>query len=848
MLEEKEKEAVDEFYVVGIGASAGGLIALESFFRNMPSDSGLAFVVVQHLSPDFKSLMDELLARYTEMAIHKVADGIQVEVNAIYLIPARNDMVMMNGRLYLNSVETNKVSPHHPIDTFLNSLAQDRGSKSIAVILSGAGSDGTRGIQQVHENGGIVIVQDEASARFNGMPNSAVSSGIVDMVLPPEEMPRTILDYVDGLHKIAGLRDLSLEQVTTENAFSYILTLLQRKFKVDFTQYKTPTLIRRIERRMAMAKSKSPVDYVRQLQENEEVELDALYRDMLVDVTQFFRDEDAFDWLTENIIPEIIGRKEAGDAVRLWVAGCASGEEAYSIAILFYEEMLKQKKELDLKVFATDAHQDSIKTAANGIFEESRIMIIPEDLRQKYFSKVGEDYQIDKRVRRSIVFAAHNLLQDAVFTKLDFISCRNVLIYLLPEVQKKVLVRFHFGLLPDGILFLGPSEHLGALTDEFTPLNRSWRVFAKTSNRRIIDADMLKSYRGVQLPATSVRSKPLAYREGWEKPLLDMFVKSGLLVNQHLQLLQTFGKASKFLQFPSGKVDLVVTRLVHDDLVTPLRAALHRARQERNEIIFTAIKVDLPEGEVMIDMKIRPVQDDHDQSSQSVAYFIINFYEVEIKSVVSDGEAPPSNVLTDFDVQHIAELERELTYTRESLQTTIEELETTNEELQASNEELLAANEELQSTNEELHSVNEELYSVNTEYQQKNIELTQLNDDVQNLQKSSQVLTLFLDAQLRIRSFTPALAEMFELLPHDVGRPFTHLLSVLNLDETVFKEQTNTALNGTINEVAVHVRNGKKLLMQIMPFLTEVDEIEGVVLQFTDLTSLKTLAKHLEDL
>lgn len=833
----------DTFYIVGIGASAGGLVALESFFRNMPPDSGLAFVVVQHLSPDFKSLMDELLARYTEMAIHKVEDGVEVVPNAIYLIPPRNDMVLENGRLYLKSVQTSKLSPHHPIDTFLDSLAKDKADKSIGVILSGAGSDGTKGIQRIHDNGGVVIVQDEASARFVGMPHSAVSSGTADLVLPPEEMPSAILDYVNGIHKIGDGGELVLDNVTAENAFSYILTLLQRKFKVDFTQYKTPTLVRRIERRMALVNSSSPVDYVRRLQDNEDLELDALYRDMLVDVTHFFRDKEAFDWLRDNVVPEIVARKQDQDAVRIWVAACASGEEAYSVAILFHEEMEKQEKELELKVFATDAHKDSITTAANGVFEKSRIANIPDDLKKKYFVALGEDFQVEKKLRRSIVFAPHNLLHDAVFTKLDFISCRNVLIYLLPEVQKKVLVRFHFGLLPDGILFLGPSEHLGALTNEFTPLNRSWRVFAKSSDRRLIDSEMLKSFRGVQLPIGSGKNKPLAYREGWEKPLLDQFMPSCLLVNQHLQLLQTFGESSRYLQFPSGKVDLVVTRLVHEDLVTPIRAALHRARQEKTEISFAAIKVHFAEETATVDMQIIPIREDVD-TTDAPHYFLIVLREVQhVEGALSQGDG--ENVLNMADLHHIAELERELAFTRESLQTTIEELETTNEELQASNEELLAANEELQSTNEELHSVNEELYSVNSEYQQKNNELTELHHDIQNLQRSSQVLTVFLDSNLRIRSFTPAVADMFEFLPHDIGRPFTHLLSILQLDEDNFQELTQNALSGDLTEKAVNIRTGKRLFMQVMPYRTEMEDIHGVVLQFTDLSALKNLSKHL---
>lgn len=838
-------ESNQDFYIVGIGASAGGLIALETFFRNIPSDTGLAFVVVQHLSPDFKSLMDELLARYTDMAIHKVVDGIEVKANAIYLIPARNDMEMRNGRLYLNSVQSEKLSPHHPIDTFFNSLAEDQGSKSIGIILSGAGSDGTMGIQTIHEKEGLVMVQDEASARFGGMPHSAVSSGIADYVLAPEDMPVTLLDYVNGELKIGNTAELDFEKVTAENAFSYTLTLLQRKFKVDFTQYKTPTLIRRIERRMSLASSASPEDYVRKLQENEEEELDALYRDMLVDVTHFFRDPEAFEWLRENVVPEIVGRKEDQDQLRIWVAGCASGEEAYSTAILFYDEMVKQEKELEIKIFATDAHQDSINFAAAGIFEPARIKKVPEDLREKYFVQLGEDFQIDKRVRRGIVFAPHNLLQDAVFTKLDFISCRNVLIYFLPEVQRKVLVRFHFGLLPEGILFLGPSEHLGALTDEFATLNRTWRIFTKTSNKRLVDSEMLKSYRGVQFPINTLKNRPLAYREGWEKPLLDQFLPDGLLVNQHLQLIQTFGNASKYLQFPSGKVDLVVTRLVHEDLVTPIRAALHRSRQEKDEVSFAAINLGNSEGETMIDLRVSPIREESNGVLHPPTYFFIGFREIQSPSAASEETAPNQMVLTDLDIQHVAELERELAFTRESLQTTIEELETTNEELQAANEELLAANEELQSTNEELHSVNEELYSVNTEYQQKNNELTQLHDDIQNLQRSSQVLTIFLDAQLRIRSFTPAIAELFEILPHDVGRPFTHLLSIVKLDESEFHQLTKSALNGEISEQAVLALQEKHLFMRVMPYRTELEDIEGVVLQFTDVTVLQNMAEFL---
>lgn len=823
-------------YIVGIGASAGGLEALEKFFRSMPVDSGIAFVVVQHLSPDFKSLMDELLARYTTMDIHRVHDGIEIEADAIYLIPPRKDMVLVDGRLHLSDVES-RDSLHLSIDTFFRSLAHEAQERAIAIVLSGTGSDGSRSLQEIHQYGGLIIIQDPSSAGFDGMPRNAISTGLANIICIPEAMPEHILRHIAHPSTVPD-PEYQLAQEDEEDEIAAIFSALHRRFQIDFTQYKLPTIMRRIDRRMMMVNIGSAQDYLRHLLEDPN-ELDSLYRDLLIEVTVFFRDEPAFDQLKSTVIPDIFGNLGHEDHIRIWVPGCATGEEAYSLAMLFREAMEQFGRVLEIKLFATDVHQSSIEAASAGLYSETAVKSVPEPYLQKYFRKTHDGYQIRKTLRQMVVFANHNLVQDPPFTRLDLISCRNVLIYLQNEAQQKILSRFHFGLKTGGFLFLGPSENIGDLQEEFEAIDRRWRIFRKRRDGRVQE-DPIPLY---QYPVNVSRyvERQQRFYSGrsnitydWYDTILDRFVPDGFLVNESFDLVHTFGNGRTYLTQPTGQATLYVLRHLHGDLLTAVRTALHRATKEEEPVSYTGIRATINDVEHFLKISVSAV---HGQKQDSL-YYLITISTLE--------EAPP---LTDhseeLDVKkassaRLIALERELQYTKEYLQTTIEELETANEEMQSANEELLASNQELQSTNEELHAVNEELYTVNAEHQRKIDELLQLNNDIVNLQRNSQVSIIFLDPSLQIRQFTPAAATQFNLLPQDIGRPVSHLLYNLNIEHQDLLAYTTAAMEKREStSLEISLPAGQRLMMHIRPYLTETDQVEGVVLTYHDITALK---------
>lgn len=823
-------------YIVGMGASAGGLDALEKFFRSMPTDSGVAFVVVQHLSPDFKSLMNELLARYTSMAIHRVTDGIEVEANAIYLIPPRMDMELKDGRLHLTEVE-NRESPHLSIDVFFRSLGQEAQNKAIAIVLSGTGSDGSRSLQEIRQFGGLVIVQDPSSSSFDGMPRNAVGTGLANIVCEPEAMPSHILHHIAHPSAVPNTPP-EREDGQEEDVISLIFGALHRRFEIDFSQYKLPTIMRRIDRRMMMVNIGSTEDYLQHLLQDPN-ELDTLYRDLLVEVTVFFRDQPAFDLLQSEIIPDIVAQTEPDDTIRIWVPGCATGEEAYSLAMLFREALDKTGKINEIKLFATDVHQTSIEAASAGLYKEAAVKSVPENFLRKYFQKTHDGYRIRKALRQIVVFANHNLIQDPPFTKLNLISCRNVLIYLHAAAQQKILSRFHFGLKANGYLFLGPSEHIGELNEEFETLDRRWRIFRKRREGKFQDTNV-PLYQSPLHISRYVERQQRFYRPqssvsyDWYDPILDRFVPDGFLVNESLELVHVFGKGRNYLSQPTGQATLYVLRYLSGDLLTAVRTALHRVTKEEEPVSYTGIRFSKGHVEQFLQVTISAVQGQKQEST----YYLITLSPLQ--------KAPPAAKHAEtFDANEassarLVALERELQYTKEYLQTTIEELETANEEMQSANEELLASNEELQSTNEELHAVNEELYTVNAEHQRKIEELLQLNNDVTNLQRNSRVSVIFLDQFLQIRQFTPAAADDFNLMPQDIGRPVTHLLYNLNLEHNQLKMYTEAAIQrreSVSQEIATP--NGKRFMMLVRPYLTDIDHIEGVVLTYHDITALK---------
>jgi two-component system CheB/CheR fusion protein len=834
MPEELRDELPDDDapWVVGIGASAGGLEALERLFETMPVDTGMAFVVVQHLSPDFKSLMDELLARKTDIPIHRARDGMEVKPNAVYLIPPRKEMIIANRRLLLTDKDPAQLVTL-PIDHFFRSLAHDVGDRAIAIVLSGTGSDGSRGIRDVHEAGGLVIAQSPESAKFDGMPNSARQTGAVDLVLPPDEMPAALLHYTK--HPGGKSRDFDRPSASApEQGFDALFRILREAYAIDFSHYKWSTVSRRVERRLLLNRAMEIDDYVRRLREDPQ-ELNALYRDLLIGVTRFFRDAEAFEKLGRDVIPALLSDLPRDDDLRVWVAGCATGEEAYSLAILVHECAEAMGRPQRVKIFATDVHRASLECAGAGIYTEAQLVDVSRERIKRYFVPKGDGYQVSHDLRQMVVFARHNLIKDAPFTKLDLITCRNLLIYLQPAMQKKVLSLFHFGLKTNGVLFLGPSESPGELTDEFVTLDPHWKVYRKRRDIRL-PAELPLSAGAQRVSPAMVAGRLPTTRQSDQHllPIYDALLEDcmppALLINERCELVQTFAGANQYLHVNQGRLSTDILDMVEPELRIVLGGALPRVFHEQKPVTYRGVRIRAPEGERMIDLTVKPVG----RRQPNAMHALVTF---------ADNRAVPTPAsVTEIHLEQASReqfqaIEAELRFTKENLQATIEELETSNEELQATNEELVASNEELQSTNEELHSVNEELYTVNAEYQKKIGELTQLTADMDNLLESTQVHTLFLDRSLCIRKFTPRIAEAFHLQPQDVGRRidgFTH-----NIDHPSLIEDLARVMNtGQPFEQQVRDRNGHWFLLRILPYRGK-DVIGGCVLTLIDLAGLK---------
>ncbi len=837
-------------FIVGIGASAGGLSALEKFFDSMPSDSGMAFVVIQHLSPDFKSLMDDLLARHTRMAIHRVSNGIALHPDSIYLIPPKSHMTVEKGKLYL----TERESGQHldlPIDVFLSSLADAAGNRGIAVILSGTGSDGSRGIRDVHRAGGLVLAQTIESAQFDGMPRSALATGVCDLILAPESMPDAILHYarLPVPEREEMLRSYLSDDLHGE--YRQIFSLLRGQYNLDFSKYKPPTVGRRIQRRMEFMQINDANTYAALLAKEPE-ELDHLYRDLLIGVTEFFRDTKAFRKLETEVLPELFRGRGPEDDIRIWSAGCATGEEAYSLAILLSEQAAKVNFKGNITIFATDVHRTSLDAASQGLYDTQRLKNVSRERLGRFFKKEGDDgFRVSQSLRKMIVFAPHNLISDPPFTRLDLVCCRNLLIYFQPELQDKAISLFHFALKVGGILFLGSSEGLGRFSGEFETVDSSSKLFRKTRDLKL--AVDMKLDPAVQRFGLGTSGQPVhRLTVSLDRQLvhdydmlLSKHVPSGVLVNENRQILHCFGDVSQLFNRPEGRFENDILTLVHEDLRIPLSTSLHRALKNCASI-HTRNLLASPEGDRQpYDLMVECIPD---EKSRNNHYFISlqptasrpfdSVYDTE------NIELPNEEISLHLH-QRTADLELELKAAKENLQTTIEELQTSNEELQATNEELLAANEELQSTNEELHSVNEELYTVNAEFELKNKELKQLNQDHENLIASTNVGIVYLDLNLRIRKFSPAIERFFKLIPQDIGRPIEHIAYHLANQEQMLLDVRRVLETGTMVEKEVSTVDGQWLLKRILPFRTESRAVEGVVLMFTDITRLKTAEQEI---
>jgi len=827
-------------YIVGIGASAGGLETITTFFSHMPSDTNMAFIVIQHLSPDHKSLMDTLLARHTDMKISQITDGMTIESNTIYLIPPKHFLTFFKNKLLLKQFDKER-GVHLTIDVFFMSLAEDLGSQAIGIILSGTGSDGTVGLKAIKKAGGMVMVQNVETAQFDGMPRSAIATGMIDYICPPENMPDLILNYVK--HPFISKNGKNIYSLSPENTdLNKIMALLRKRTDVDFTYYKPNTVIRRLERRMGIAQTDTIKDYLNYLYENNN-EIDLLYRDLLVGVTRFYRDIDEFNFLDKEIIPKIFENTQQDKTIRVWVAGTSTGEEAYTIVMLFNRYKERWGLPHKITVFATDIDPYALEKATRGVYPEGIVNDLDKDLIDQYFTKHKTEYKVKTFIREQVIFARQNIFKDPPFTKLNLITCRNLLIYLQNNLQKIIMDIFHFALKDKGFLFLGTSETVGTLSSHFIPMDSRIKIFRHVGHgtpplkTNYQDKSLTEKFR--QAPPIDNSMLPTKHKEQIEsyyQHIINEICQLSVVVDGSGQILETFGKPEKFLKFPLGKALLNIKNLVHPKLSMILSSGIRKAMNETKKIVYRGFIIGDDDNQLKINIKISQINNFQDFNKNVLIVF-------EETSSYTPDDISEEDVKLNTD-QHINDLEKEIQYTRENLQSTIEELHSSNEELQSTNEELLSSNEELQSTNEELNSVNEELNTVNAEYQEKVSELYETNNDLNNLINSIDIGSIFLDKKLCIRKFTPAITSEVNLFLQDIGRPVSVFSSpILKL---LSDEAENVMKQKIVIEKTVKGQKGQWYLLRILPYKDERNAIGGVVMSMVDITKEKKASLKIE--
>lgn len=837
-MSENSKTKTSPRYYVGIGASAGGLEAISTFFRHMPAKTGMTFIIVQHLSPDYKTMMAELIAKVTSMPVHIIEDGMEPQPNHIYLIPPNNNLTCFHGRLLLEPQNRDAGIVNLPIDLFLSTLAEDKSRFAIGVILSGTGSDGTRGCRAVKEQGGLVMAQNESSAKFSGMPKSITSLGLADYVLSVDQMPEQLLKYTR--HPLASkqIRDnLSFNENTS---ISRVFALLRSRTKVDFSFYKSPTIMRRVERRISICQVEDLDEYVDYLGENPE-ELNLLYKELLIGVTNFYRDAEVFDLLQNKVLPSYLLEKER-EELRIWIAGCSTGEEAYTYCILLHEICEQQGLNIDIKVFATDIDQDALNKASVGIYPESIVADLPRALLSKYFVHKDDQYHISRHIREMVVFARHDLIKDPPFTNIDIVSCRNLLIYLEPVLQRRIFDAFNFSLKAAGLLVLGTSESLGDSEAYFKALDIHCKVFRSLGNRKpILSSEHFAANEGANLNTQwgLVNNRSSLDRKGTDEARIletyvDMvagkYIPFAMIVSEDNELYRVMGDSRRFLNPISGRLTSDISKLLVKELSVPVATGLKKVFKSRTELNFTDISLRVDGKMTKVNIVIRPFE---------VRRNLPVFAAIIVTEHQSFDDEPGDHGydLGAETLQRIADLEQELQFTRESLQATIEELETSNEELQATNEELLASNEELQSTNEELQSVNEELFTVNSEYQGKISELSELNADLHNFMSASKMVAVFLDMDLAIRRFTDNAKLVFNVIEHDVGRPFNHIShQIEEIDLQAIIDEVMDS--GQTVEKQVKLETGDWYKLSVMPYLLNQRIQAGIMIVMHEINSL----------
>lgn len=828
------------FPVVGIGASAGGLEPLELFFEFAKPTADFAYVLIQHLAPNHKSLMDELLARHTKLPIQIITHNMPLERGNIYLNPPKKFVELYEGKFVLSEKEDRKLS--FPISTFFNSLAEQAHEKACAIILSGTGSDGSEGIKFIKEKGGLVIAQNPESAKFDGMPKSAILTGAVDKVCAVEQMHQELESFFSNTIELDRNK---LESKDSKTTIASILGTVYQQLGVDFTDYKYTTVSRRIARRMSLLGYSEMSEYLDFLRKHRD-EAQLLSKELLIGVTRFFRDEEAFDYLKNAVIPKLITENQETKSIRIWVPACSTGEEAYSIAILIRDYLRVHKLQYEISIFATDLDKEAIKLAANRIFPENISSEIPPEYLHLYFIPQRKGFTIAKEIREMIIFSVHNVVQDPPFNKIDLISCRNFLIYLNSNLQQRLFSLFQYSLRTNGFLFLGSSESLGDAGDDFLEIDKKNKVFVNKQNKKMIQ--QLRFSGKKSLSATEFIENPIAAGFGTtsnsaknrllaeiQNALIQEYVPDSLVTDENFNLLHTTGNAHRWLTFPQGEISTNVLKMLPEYLALPFEVVANKVLDSGNPVRVNQIEIEGPltyfyAGQKFLHILIRRTQ------LIEGSFQLIATFEPENKPL--DFSPSEEIDMSAASKEKINILERELRINRENLQTTIEELESSNEELQA-------ANEELQSSNEELESVNEELYTVNAEFQQKIVELSESNNDLNNLIQSTEIALLFLDANLNIRRFTPAIKKILDLLPHDIGRNISHFRGKVQLDN--FIEHVETVFEKLVPfETQLTDSRGEEYLLKISPFKTQKNEIQGVVLVFIDMAHTSRVERALE--
>ncbi len=821
-------------HIVAIGASAGGLEAIHEFFDHTENNNKLSYIIIQHLSPDYKSLLVELVAKHTNMEVVEAGNNMLVKPGCIYIIPNNKLMTIKNTKLILDEKIKDK-SPNTAIDTFLHSLAKDQQEYAIAIILSGTGTDGTKGIEAIKANNGYVLVQEPASAKFDGMPNSAIASGFVDLVATPTAMPNMLQDIISGTLPVEQETGKDVLAKADEVYLDKIFSLVYNNSGHDFNYYKSPTIIRRIERRIRFHGFKSMAAYVDYL-ENNDKEIKILGQEFLIGVTRFFRDKEAFESLSKEVIPQIVDGKKDDEAIKIWVCACSTGEEAYSIAIKFDEYLKSKGKNNEVKIFATDIDETGLNLAQANNYPLTISKDIEPDILKNYFVKQDNGYAIISRIRKQIVFAKHNAFKNPPFIKNDLVTCRNMLIYVNQVLQQKLLATFHFALNENGFLFLGSSESAGFLKDGVKEISSKWKLYKKTTTERYLTQEIYRQAQvesggkltGYKTPGTIEKTE-----NGITSDFTDVLINDlgyiGLYIDQEFEIKDTIGNFKSFLSLPDKKLNFNLLKMIPQTLAIAISTGVRKSQKQNTTIKINSTLFEKNNKSIYVDIIIKPIE------GKSLSFILIGESHTNKKKT----PAKSSQIqITHHD--YLIELESELKDTKQTLQTNIEEMEATNEELQSANEELLSANEELQSSNEELQSLNEELHTLNTEHQTKIRELIELNDDLNNYFRSNDIGQIFIDSNFKIRKFNPAAIRLINLIETDIGRPIYHISTNIQYDN-LLTDIKFVMFSSEIIEKEILLSNGGQSIMRILPYIRQDKKIDGVVITFVDISTTSEL-------